>query len=83
MTKKPTAGKLAEFTTRPNTHPAPEAPAPLAKSGRVPFSTYIDRDRSEAVRRLALSVSVERGVRVSVADLVDEAIADLLAKYGG
>lgn len=81
MTKKPTPGKLAEFSTRPNAHPAPEAPAP--KGERVPFSSYVDRDRAQAVRRLALTVSAERGVRVSVADLVDEAIADLLAKYGG
>jgi hypothetical protein len=38
---------------------------------------------AECIRQLALEVAAYRRVRTSVADLLEEAVRDLLAKYEG
>lgn len=86
MTRKPTEDSLASFSTRPTAHRPDEqrqAPrkAPTPKSARAPFSTHVDRDLADEVRRLALQVSADRGERVSVADLVEEALRDLVERH--
>ena len=83
MAKKPTTNDLAAFSTRPTTHPRPEAEEKKAspKANRVPFSSYLDRDLAGSIRQLSLEVSAYRRVRTSVADLLEEAVRDLLTKY--
>lgn len=83
MAKKPTPDNLAAFSTRPNAHPQPGTAEAKPKSERVPFSTYVDRELADRVRQLAFEASAYRRSRVSVADLVEEALHDLLAKYEG
>jgi hypothetical protein len=83
MAKKPTVDNLAAFSTRPNAHPKPEAPEAKPKTERIPFSSYVDRELADRVRQLAFEASVYRRSRVSVADLVEEALRDLVAKYEG
>jgi len=82
MAKKPTADNLAAFSTRPNAHPKPE-PEAKPKTERVPFSTYVDRELADRLRQLAFEASAYRRTRVSVADLVEEALRDLVTKYEG
>ena len=86
MAKKPTLDRLADFSRQPtaNPKPEPETTAPIAarpKGNRKPFSSYVDADLVEQLRRLSLDLSAERGYRVSVADLVGEAFEDLITKY--
>lgn len=53
------------------------------KGNREPFSTYVDTELLERVRLLVLRLSVERGRRVSIADVTGEALADYLKKHKG
>ena len=85
--KKTTLDKLDSFSRQPTAHPQPTpdvvpTPSTRSKGNRGPFSTYVDRDMVDHERQLALQISAARGYRVSVADLVGEALVDLLAKYG-
>ena len=81
MAKKPTTDDLAAFSTRPTAHPRPEANEKSTKANRVPFSSYLTEDLAESIRQLALEVAAYRRVRTSVADLLEEAVRDLLTKY--
>jgi len=83
MAKKPTTDDLAAFSTRPTAHPKPEETPKSTKTNRQPFSSYLREDLAESIRQLALEVSAYRRVRTSVADLLEEAVRDLLAKYEG
>ena len=47
----------------------------------MPFSSYLTEDLAASIRQLSLEVSAYRRVRTSVADLLEEAVRDLLKKY--
>lgn len=77
--RKPQAADLAAFAREPNAHTT-EAERPVA---RRPFNSYAKVENIDGVQQLARRLSYERNARVSVASLIDEALADLLTKYQG
>jgi len=62
--------------------PTPKAKPEAQETGdKAPLYAELDRNRIEDLRDLARQLSRERGKRVPLAELVSEAIGDLLAKY--
>ncbi len=55
--------------------------APIRSEKRVALGSYIPEALHWDVKDLALKRSRERGERVTMADLVTEALEDLLTKY--
>jgi len=79
MPARKKAADLAAFAREPNAHSA-EAERPTA---RRPFNSYARVQNIDGVTQLARRLSYERNARVSLASLIDEALADLLTKYQG
>ena len=60
--------------------PAPGPVAVKAHTRRTPFSTHVPPEVQRELRRLAFTRSDTSGKRVTVADLVCEALDEFLAK---
>lgn len=72
----------------PKPKPSPKAPrakraaqTPPAPGEKVPLSTYLPRGLLADLHQLAARLYAERGCRVTLADLIAEAVADLLRKH--
>jgi len=63
--------------------PKPTKPKRPAGGGRVQLGTTIPAEMLEELHRLAARLYLKRGRRVTIADLVTEALADLLKKHSG
>ncbi|MBD3852392.1 MAG: ribbon-helix-helix domain-containing protein [Acidobacteria bacterium] len=72
---------MTDLNQAVKTHPRPESKEKSTKANRVPFSSYLTEDLAASIRQLSLEVSAYRRVRTSVADLLEEAVRDLLKKY--
>ena len=84
--KKPTGNTwhdaLKQAVEQPEAPGPGEARAP-APGSKVPFASYLPVEYAEELRQLSYRLSLERGHRVAVAELVTEAVAELLAKHRG
>ncbi len=49
---------------------------------KTSFSSYVDTDLMVVIKRLALEESLTRDDRVSITTLLNEALWDLVEKYG-
>jgi len=78
MPKRPQAADLATF--------AQERPArsePVDRSSRVAFNTYLPSATAERLRVLAWTLSAHERRRVTVTELVERAVLELLEANGG
>lgn len=77
MPKRPQAADLAHFAERPLQGGIG------ARAGRSPFNTYLPSDQAARLRTLAWTLSAREGRRVTISELIQKAVGDLLEEHGG
>ncbi len=82
MAKKPDSWDSA-FEDKPQSKPKSKSKAktPLREDKRIPLGSYIPESLHWDIKDLSHKLSRDKGERITLADLVTEALEDLLTKH--